>query len=137
MKKIKFTLALLLILFTTEIIIAQPSAEIDKENNERYWIYRDRFRKKFVNIGGIDDGQSLPFLTLNETYKAPVIDKNHLLDHITDAEKKRLFTINYEGRISKGEMGIELGNYIAVLATEYRLLKWDGADLTAIRNELY
>lgn len=34
-------------------------------------------------------------------------------------------------------MGIELGHYLAVLATEYRLLERDGADLTSIRNELY
>jgi hypothetical protein len=39
-----------------------PEQKVDRENNERYWIYRDRFRKKFVNIGGKEDGQSIPFI---------------------------------------------------------------------------
>lgn len=139
MKLIK-SLSLLVLTFEACLTIAQTSSEIDKANNERYWIYRDRFRKKFINIGGVEDGQSLPFIQFRENSLAPVIDKDHVNDHITDAEKRRLFTVNtadYKGRLSKGEMGIELGNYIAVLATEYRLLQWDGADLTAIRNELY
>lgn len=138
--KYKTNLLILILLLLVTDLIAQSSAEIDRENNERYWIYRDRFRKKFVNIGGVEDGQSLPFIQLRENYDAPVIDKIHLTDHITDEQKKAQFTINYKGRISKGEMGIELGNYLAVLATEYRLLKWDGAgteQMTAIRNELY
>ena len=42
--------------------LAQTSTEIDKELTEKYWIYRDRFRKRFVNIGGKEDGQSIPFI---------------------------------------------------------------------------
>ncbi len=114
--------------------LAQTSTEIDKELTEKYWIYRDRFRKRFVNIGGEKDGQSLPFLTIFEGYNTPIIPQSTLSDNTKiDADKQTMIS----GRMSKGEMGIELGNYIAVLATEYKLLKWDGEDLTAIRNELY
>jgi hypothetical protein len=55
---------LLAFLFMAEVIVTltQTSAEKDKELNEKYWIYRDRLRKRFVNIGGKEDGQSIPFI---------------------------------------------------------------------------
>ena len=134
MKNLFKTIAIAVLMMEACWCLAQtetPEQQTDRENNERYWIYRDRFRKKFINIGGVEDGQSLPFTQFRPNSPAPVIDKDHINDHITDAEKRRLFTVNTsdnKGRLSKGEMGIELGNYLGVLATEYRLLKWDGAD---------
>ena len=69
-------------------------------------MYRDRFKKRFVFIGK-NDGQSLPFLTLFEGYNAPIIPQSTLSDNTKiDADKQTMIS----GRMSKGEMGIELGN---------------------------
>ena len=38
----------LLFAFEVTTSLAQTSDEKDKELNEKYWIYRDRFRKRFV-----------------------------------------------------------------------------------------
>ena len=100
------TIALLIALWGYSISFAQTSAEIDKGLNEKYWMYRDRFKKRFVFIGK-NDGQSLPFLTLFEGYNAPIIPQSTLSDNTKiDADKQTMIS----GRMSKGEMGIELGN---------------------------
>jgi hypothetical protein len=59
--KLKLLFAFLLFA-EVNFTLAQTSAEKDKELTEKYWIYRDRFRKRFVNIGGKEDGQSIPFI---------------------------------------------------------------------------
>ena len=61
MKNIKI-LVVISLRIEASFSIAQTSAEKDKELNEKYWIYRDRLRKRFVNIGGKEDGQSIPFI---------------------------------------------------------------------------
>jgi len=86
------------------------SQQTDLETNiQKYWNYRERMRNNFISIGD-KAGQSLPFGTRNEREK---------------------------GKLSQGEGPIMLGHYMAVLATEYKLLNLENADTSQTIKELY
>lgn len=89
--KLKLLLAFLL-MAEVRLTLAQTSDEKDNELNEKYWIYRDRFKKRFVNIGGVEDGQSLPFIRIFEGYNTSVLDATKLAQHIHDNQKEKRFT---------------------------------------------
>lgn len=80
------------------------------ENNvAKYRTYRERLRHNFIAIGP-GHGESLPFTT-----------RNH----------------NGLAALSQGEGPIMLGNYIGMLATEYKLLSFSQADNETTLRELY
>jgi len=107
--KSKFTL--IIILFQT-LASAQVKPVDELENT--YWSYRHKLKTEFLKIGS-EPGHSLP------AYQR-------------DYSKKCGDTY---GTISFGDGVIDLGEYIATLASEYKLLKQSNQDLTATTNELY
>ena len=79
-----------------------------------YWNYRHRLRTDFMKVGPAP-GHSLP------AYKRDLGEQ---------------CGTTY-GSIAFGDGVIDLGEYIATLATEYKLLREAHQDLTATTNELY
>lgn len=103
----KKTTTLISIIFIGFFSFSQNS---EIENNIiKYWNYRNRLTHNFISVGS-KAGQSLPFGTRNER------ENPHL---------------------SQGEGPIMLGQYIGVLATEYKLLKQNNQDTQQTLKELY
>lgn len=111
MKKNNTFMIFALVLFSTLGLRAWAQ---DAALQEKYWNYRHRLRTEFTKIGKLD-GHSLP------------------------AENRGINKVcgNVPGKYQLGDATINLGEYIALLATEYKLLREDHQDLTAIANELY
>ena len=76
-----------------------PTLAQDAELREKYWNYRHRLRTEFTKIGA-DDGHSIP------------------------AENRNIHKVcgQTPGKYQTGDATLNLGEYIAVLATEYHLL---------------
>ncbi|MBK9286050.1 MAG: hypothetical protein IPM51_17275 [Sphingobacteriaceae bacterium] len=76
-------------------------AQQDIDLHKKYWYYKSRLNNDFLKVG-LKSGESIPFgeRGFNET----TFD-------------------NYTNRLKAGDASAQLGCYIAVLATEYRLLK--------------
>ncbi len=112
MKKLTFSWGLMLL---AVLGIAQ---DVDSINQNKYWVYRDRFRKHFTHIGGIDNGESLPMDVIRDSINCGDIVSR---------------------RIESGDVMAAMGEYLGVLATEYKLLKEtdDYERLEACKNELY
>jgi len=105
--KMKKTNILILLLFIATLGYSQ-NTEIDN-NISKYWNYRTRLVNNFISIGS-ESGQSLPFGTRNKRGKKT---------------------------LSKGEGPIMLGQYIGILATEYKLLKQNNNNTDETLRELY
>jgi len=103
----KSIITIFILLFTINTLNAQNS-EIDN-NIIKYWNYRDRLVNDFIAIGD-KPGQSLPFSTRNEREMI-------VLDH--------------------GQGPMVLGQYIGVLASEYKLLNQNNQDTEQTLKELY
>ena len=99
----------------------------DLENHKKYWYYKARLNNDFVKVGNTqpngsnnitspDHGESMPF---NER-----------------ALEGAPYS-NTGNELKMGDGGTRLGIYIAVLATEYRLLKNNGQDVSKIKHELF
>ncbi len=108
-------LTLLICVFTMHITIISQNTAYDLHN--KYWYYKSRFNNNFISIGP-DAGQSIPFnqRMFNET----------IFDGTTP-------------KLKAGDATVQLGIYIGVLATEYRMLKDRGYtnDLPQVQRELY
>jgi len=78
-------------------------------NIVKYWNYRERLVNNFMVVGK-ERGQSLPFSIRN--YMG-------------------------QGKMKQGEGPINLGNYMAILATEYNILKQSNEDISQTIKELY
>lgn len=105
---------LLLPLVLSSAVLAQTDSSLQN----KYWSYRDEFKKHFVKVGP-QDGESLPF------------------DAIT-------FKMNCGGfsghRMDAGDIMATWGDYVAVLATEYKLLKsvpGNEHEIKGLLNEIY
>jgi hypothetical protein len=89
----------------------------DYTNHKKYWYYKTRLNNDFVKVG-TGQGESMP---LNERgwgdYAAP-------------------FDYNAE-TMQIGDGSARLGIYLAALATEYRLLKNNGQDVTKVKHEIF
>lgn len=85
-------------------------------NHKKYWYYKTRFNNDFIKVG-IKQGESMPF-NQRGTNDAVIFPK-------------------YSNDIKVGDCTAQLGVYMGVLATEYRLLKNKGQDLSKIKHELY
>lgn len=105
-------------LFMAMVSFLSLAQNLDSINQNRYWVYKDRFLKYFTHVGGHDRGESLPM---------DVIVRNlDCKDVVGD-------------RIQSGDVMAAMGMYLAALATEYELLSQtdDYDKLVACRNELY
>lgn len=95
-------------------------AQSDGANMQKYWKFRSDFRENFVKIGP-NAGESLP---------AGARQPQNCVDNI-----------NYDGTgfgtMHWGDGMIRQGHYLGLLATEYRLLKNAGKDVSGVLNELY
>ncbi|MBK9286052.1 MAG: hypothetical protein IPM51_17285 [Sphingobacteriaceae bacterium] len=103
---------LLTILNITSCFYAQLS---ETELHKKYWYYKTRLNNDFLKVG-LDTGESIPFgqRGFNETS----------FD-------------GYTNKLKAGDATAQLGCYIAVLATEYRLLKNSGQDVSKIKHEIF
>lgn len=95
-------------------------AQTDLLNMQKYWKFRNSFTERFIKIGP-DNGESLP---------AGKLRPKDCIDNINNDG-------DGYGWMHWGDGMIRQGHYLGLLATEYKLLKNSGKDLTAIRNELY
>ena len=124
-------LFLLLILFSSLFVQAQTP----EENLHKYWKYRDRLRKDFLKIGNLP-GESIPMSARSIGFAFSGVPDNENGDK--------------PSRIYYQDATIYLGHYLAVLATEVKLLlnsyntTSDTAEqqalfvqLEAAKNELY
>lgn len=102
--------------------------QTDEQNLEKYWKLRNDFRDYFVKIGS-EQGASIP---------ANALIPGGCVDNVTPWNAnlpnggQQVF-----GSVHRGDGTFYIGHYLSLLATEYRLLKNSGQDLTGIRNELY
>lgn len=121
--------ATLVIVFCAWFIVLK--SQDDLTNHKKYWYYKTRLNNDFIKINnsapsGInnadspDHGESIP---MNER----VWEDN-----------SGVYSNSYLSKIMKaGDAGTRLGIYISVLATEYRLLKNNGQDVTKIKHEIF
>jgi hypothetical protein len=107
------------IMLTASFAVAQN----DGANKEKYWKFRSDLREKFIKIGP-NEGESLTSGTLKP------------LDCIDNDPSDGSPNAQY-GVIQWGDGMIRHGHYLGLLATEYRLLKNAGKDVTGVLNELY
>lgn len=91
--------------------------KLTEENHDSYWFYRYRLTNQFLRVGE-QSGNSLPASIRNP----------HSLNHL-----------GCESPFSHGDQGINFGYYLAVLATEYRMLLFNKEykDLEKTKYELY
>lgn len=100
---------LLLVVMAVLCLCPKPSnAQTNEQNLKNYWENRDRLRKFFVKIGP-NQGESM----------------------VANIRDRTGNTMRWADGTS------QLGFYIAVLATEYELLKRDGQPTQGTLNELY
>lgn len=94
-------------------------AQTDALNAKKYWKFRNNFRRDFIKVGD-EAGEGIPIAS-----RLPIGCTNNV-----DASGGK-------GAVRWADGMIFQGHYIGFLATEYRLLKNRGEDVTAVLNELY
>ncbi|MBI2258695.1 MAG: T9SS type A sorting domain-containing protein [Flavobacteriia bacterium] len=106
-------------LITTYFYIAQTP----QFNLEKYWFYRERFKKFYVSVGtGHGQGLVIPARSTNE-----VCGSNQVFPY--DQEFDSILKLN--------DLTAHQGWYIALLATEYELLKRNYRSTNEVLHELY
>jgi len=105
-----------LLLYLFVFLIIKGVSQNDLQNHKKYWYYKSRLNNDFIKIS-LDSGESIPF---NE--RVPKDQPPHL-QIIPD--------------LNAGDGGVRLGIYLSVLATEYKLLKNNGQDLSKIKHEIF
>lgn len=113
MKKKLIIKSFILLQFVSIYAIAQSS---DYDLHNKYWYYKARFNNDFVSVG-LNAGQSLPF------------NQRGFIDSYTYSVPS--YTLK------TGDCSAQLGIYVAVLATEYRLLKDNGEHTDKVKHELF
>ncbi len=117
-----------IILFLFVLIsLLHSFAQTDQQNLEKYWKFRNTFREQFIKIGP-NDGESLP---------AGSIKPCACVDDLYPSEDKTEWGVTCYGEMHWGDGMIRHGHYLGLLATEYRLLKNSGGDVTGVLNELF
>jgi hypothetical protein len=119
MRKLSITLGLALASF---IGIAQT----DEVNLQKYWKLRGDLRENFLKIGS-EEGNSI---VARAQQPLRCMDNDPVNNPAIGAP------FNY-GTIHWGDGMIRHGYYLGLLATEYRLLKDAGEDVSGVLNELY
>ncbi len=117
-----------LILFFLCIFIFSVSAQSPEKDLEKYKKYRERFLNTFISIGDAP-GESIPIMGV-------IPHTNCATDYFIQYNN-----CNYSkpgnGMLYFGDSGIQLGNYMAVLALEIRNLKDAGQDYKNSTKELF
>ncbi len=108
---IKFGFLVLFVCFFKTNCITQT----DIENHYKYWYYKSRLNNDFMKIG-LGAGESMPF---NQR------GLDALNKYAVDSELKM------------GDGSATLGYYIAVLATEYKLLQANNQSTDLVKHELF
>lgn len=101
------------VLITSISLVSQS----DQEMQEKYWKYRDQLKKYFMKIGP-ERGESIPC-------------RNRVIGWMQD------FNNPAGSRMRWTDATIDVGYYLVLLATEYRLLAEHGQSTTSTENELY
>ncbi len=99
-------------------------AQTDQLNQQKYWKFRDQLREDFVKISDVPGGSIV----------ARAVKPNSCYNNIADDSG---FGGNNLGEMHFGDGMIRHGYYLGLLATEYRLLKDAGQDVTGVLTELY
>ncbi len=122
MKQIVFKLSIFFLL----LIFCLPTFSQNIEHNlEKYWYYRERFRRQYIIV----DDPNLPGTNL-------VLSRMNGM--IIWHDGTTMFNNGNElPSVSTGDALFHHGEYIAVLASEYRLLKDAGQDYSQTLTELY
>jgi len=118
-----FCLSLFLIIFGNLV------AQSDADNLAKYWQYRNTYAKQFVVVGDAQ-GQSIPFADVHPNED---ISWEGAWNHQLACFPRPSGT----GGLSTGDATLQLGIYMAVLSTEYALLKKDNISTDRICRELY
>lgn len=113
MQKYYFLLCCLFNIFRVEA----QSIEVDLEN--KYWNYRDRLKKNFVQIGSAP-GQSITAAQLLE-FSSPSDTLQYQNGILKKVEPK-----TYKNRMVFGDVLVDQGYYLAVLSSELNILTLEG-----------
>jgi hypothetical protein len=113
MQKYYFLLYCLFNIFRVEA----QSIEVDLEN--KYWNYRDRLKKNFVQIGSAP-GQSISAAQLLE-FSSPSDTLQYQNGILKKVEPK-----TYKNRMVFGDVLVDQGYYLAVLSSELNILTLEG-----------
>jgi hypothetical protein len=109
------------------IFCLNSKGQNEQENLKKYWNYRDKYHKQFVKIG-LGDGKSISAANIDNNPSNLSAEYGHNAWPTTNPSF---------GYRKWGDAMNMHGDYIAVLATQYKLLKDAGKDLTSVLNELY
>jgi len=110
-----FFMKRIFIVIVCGITVFTLKAQSPNENLKKYWFYRYRLINDFMKIGA-NRGESIP------------AGLRRIKGNINDPSEQDL---------KWGDSTIKLGQYIGVLATEYKLLKDNGRNTFQTRKELY
>ncbi|MFN5983334.1 MAG: hypothetical protein ACK479_07715, partial [Fluviicola sp.] len=105
-------------------VVGSSYAQTVELNMQKYWKFRNELRESFVKIGP-DFGESLV---------ARKIEPMKCTDNIPENPNSSGWNFS---SMNWGDAMIRHGYYLGLLATEYRLLKDAGEDVTGTLNELY
>lgn len=117
MQKYYFLLCCLCSIFKVEA----QSIEVDLEN--KYWNYRDRLKKNFVQIGS-EPGQSITAAQLWEFWSPS--DSFQYQNGILKKVEPKI----YKNRMVFGDVLVDQGYYLAVLSSEINILSLEGKQNT-------
>ena len=127
-----FVITYFLVLESTNLK-AQSTTDIALHN--RYWTYRENFRKYFISIGK-ENGEGLPFSDIKVGLGADVIplDNKGVVIPNTSGGFKGMLNVG-------GDVTYYFAEYLGILSSEYWLLKNQGKseseEMKAVKNELY
>lgn len=96
--------------------------------HSKYWYYRTRLRNDFMKVGS-GQGCSIPMEERGDGYE-PYYNDSHYNFNFSNNP-------NDGAQAKWGDAMGELGYYIGVLATEYRLLELNNQETDSVRCELY
>lgn len=100
-------------------------SQTNNTNKQKYWDYRDRFKKWYINISK-DPGGSQPM---------EVRGMSRFGGNYTSGNN---YFPNQTSWMQWGDnVTLHLGYYISTLAMEYKLLKKNGQDTKSTLNEIY
>ncbi|MES2133452.1 MAG: T9SS type A sorting domain-containing protein [Bacteroidota bacterium] len=85
------------------------------KNHQKYWYLRSKLRNDFMKVG-TNQGESIPMTFRGKTATAADPNKN---------------------AVGGGDLIGDLGIYMAVLATEYKMLKLNNQNTDSVKHELY
>lgn len=91
------------------------AAQNDEINHQKYWYYKSRLNNDFIKVG-LDTGESIPFTTRGRWAKN--------------------FDV-YNVELGAGDATSILGNYLALLSTEFFLLKVNDQNTDKVKHELF